>query len=425
MPETDSRAEERLARAAWSRITEPGDIHAGTAIAQLGATGALGWLRANEPRPEALPPSPRACVERWAPRLHDLDPERDLASFARLGGRLVIPGDPEWPSALDDLGPAAPHALWVRGGGRLPGSEVGPPAVSVVGSRASTRYGEGVAREICFGLAEAGWSVVSGGAYGIDAAAHRGALGAGGGPLYSTSQPGPPTAQPDPPTAQPGPPTSQPGPPTALFGVPAVAGTVAVLAGGADRLYPAGNERLLAELMESGAVVAELAPGAAPTRHRFLARNRLIAALGAATVVVEAGLRSGALSTANHAVELLRPLGAVPGPVTSTASAGCHQLLREGKAVCLTSLEDVLELASPAGEGLPAGVREVQPGLLDGLDPLDSRVFDALPARASATLTSIVRTSGLSSTEVLTALGSLHIAGRVRRVGERWARMTS
>nr|NLD41828.1 DNA-protecting protein DprA [Actinomycetales bacterium] len=380
MPDTHT-PDERLARAAWSRLTEPGDPHAGATLASLGAVDALAWLRASARRPEQLPRSQRACVERWAPRLEGLEPERDVAAFSRLGGRVVIPGDPEWPEALADLGPAAPHALWVRGAGHVPGSAGVPGGIAMVGSRASTRYGETVARELAFGIADAGYRIISGGAYGIDAAAHRGAL----------------AATPE--------------------------GTVAVLAGGADRLYPAGNEAMLRSITEGGLVIAELAPGASPTRHRFLARNRVIAALGAATVVVEAAHRSGALSTANHAADLLRPLGAVPGPVTSAASSGCHRLLREGKAVCVTMVEEVLELAGPAG--VFGAEPEVEPGLLDGLDPLESRVFDALPAHVGAEVSSLVRASGLGIAEVLGALGSLQIAGRVRRSGDRWARVTS
>lgn len=375
--------DERLARAAWSRISEPGDPQAGTTISVLGAVGALRWLESSARHPHRLPRRQQACVERWAPRLEGLEPERDLERFAKLGGRVIVPGDPEWPGGLADLGAAVPHALWVRGAHQLPGGENARNAVAIVGSRASTRYGEGVAREFGFGLAEEGFPVISGGAYGIDAAAHRGALAASG------------------------------------------AGTIAVLAGGADRLYPAGNEEMLRRVIEEGAIVAELGPGSAPTRHRFLARNRLIAALGTVVVVVEAGHRSGALSTANHAVEIMRTIGAVPGPITSVASGGCHRLLREQKAVCVTSTQDILELVGPIGSVEEAPEPACAPGLLDGLEPLASQVFDALPARAGAEVTSLVRTSGLSATEVLHGLATLHTLGRVRRVGERWARVTS
>lgn len=420
---------EVLARIAWSRIAEPGDIHAGETISLLGAVDALEWLRHNAGGGSALGPSARASVARWAPRLAALNPAADLDVFERLGGKVVIPDDPDWPVQLDDLGNAAPFVLWVRGKLALPGSAraraaqavggvgaanavgkehgnlapgdlaagnpelgnlaAGNPApgnlgIAVVGSRSSTRYGESVAAELGYGLAAAGRVVISGGAYGIDAAVHRGALAQGERDR-----------------------------------------TLAVLAGGADRMYPAGNAGLLDQVIAHGAVISELAPGAAPTRHRFLARNRLIAALGGALVVVEAANRSGAQSTANHAAALLRPIGAVPGPVTSVASTGCHKLLREGTAVCVTGVEDVLELASPMGSGLAAGEPTGQPGLLDDLDPMASRVLDVMPTRNGCEVDSLVRSSGLAPMEVMVALGSLEVAGRVRRSGSRWARVAS
>lgn len=370
-------ADERVARAAWSRIAEPADPAAGAVIALYGASGALDWLRHAAADPHGLAHRSRLQVERWAPRLLTLRPDQDLEALDRVGGTLLIPGDPDWPAGLADLGNAAPHCLWVRG--NISGIE---GAVGVVGSRASTRYGEHVAAEFGLRLTEHGAAVVSGGAYGIDAATHRGALAA------------------------------HPGP-----------GTVAVLAGGVDRLYPAGNSDLLQAIAAGGALIAEMPPGSSPGRHRFLARNRIIAAITSATVVVEASHRSGALSTANHAAALLRPLGAVPGPVTSAASAGCHRLLREGQAVCVTSAEDVLELARPAGEALPPEPQEGAPNLLDGLDPIASRVLDALPARGGAEADNLARVSGLAIREVLGALGTLELAGRVRKGGGRWVRV--
>jgi DNA protecting protein DprA len=238
-----------------------------------------------------------------------LAPRRALDAADRIGCRLLVPGDPGWPTVLDDLDATAPLCLWVRGPADL--HALSARSVALVGARAATPYGEHVAADLAAGIAEAGGLVVSGGAYGIDVAAHRGALSAGG-------------------------------------------ITVALLAGGVDRTYPAGNRDLLESLArEHGAVVAECPPGTAPVRSRFLLRNRLIAALAGATVVVEAAWRSGALSTAAHAGALLRPLGAVPGPVTSMASVGCHRPLRDGAAVCVTSTADVLELIGPPGGAVP------------------------------------------------------------------------
>ncbi|MGO1562901.1 MAG: DNA-processing protein DprA, partial [Actinomycetaceae bacterium] len=287
--------------------------------------------------------------------------------------------------------------------------------IAVVGSRAATPYGMTVGAELAAGCADAGLVVVSGGAFGIDTAAHRGALAVDG-------------------------------------------RSVAVMAGGADRFYPRGSEEMLQRLLADGAVVSEAAPGCNPGRHRFLSRNRLIAALASATVVVEAAFRSGALSTARHAAGMGRPLGAVPGPVTSMASAGCHRLLREQDATCITTFEEAVELASPIGgwagrgsgasghgpgasgrspstgsrpdsrqgtggsagdAGLSAGGPR---GLLDDLDPLQSRVLDALPAVGGADTDSIARTAGLRPDEVRSALGFLHLEGRVLAEGSLWRR---
>jgi DNA processing protein len=371
-----------LARAAWSRIVEPGDESAGAAVGTLGPSGALDWLCHAAENPGALAPHTRERVERWAPRLDGLDVRRELDVLARLGGRVVIPGDPGWPTALADLANATPFLLWIRSAAGFELDFAPGRSVAIVGSRASTRYGETLAAELALGLAEDLVAVVSGGAYGIDAAAHRGALAARAAP------------------------------------------TVAVLAGGVDRLYPAGNEELLKRIAVEGALVAEVPPGSSPGRHRFLSRNRLIAALTGGTVVVEAGRRSGAISTANHASALLRPLGTVPGPVTSAASAGCHDLLRGGQAVCVTSVGEVKELILPMGE---AAAEEplLGAGLLDGLVEDQSRVLDALPARAAAEVESIARSAGLSPREVRSALGLLELAGKVRRSGNRWGRVAS
>lgn len=383
---------ERLARAAWSALVEPGDQVAGTLVRLLGAAHALAWVRAaahgsldwGEVRRAAggdLTPSDRErlgrAVLRWAGRLDSLRPDRDVASLERVGGRLVVPGDEWWPAGVDDLADAAPAALWVRG--ELPTTH----GVALVGSRASTTYGERVAYDLALGLVSRGARVVSGGAYGIDAAAHRGALG-GGGP------------------------------------------TTVVLAGGVDRAYPAGNARLLEEAVGSGgALLSEVPPGALPTKSRFLQRNRLIAALAGATVVVEAAWRSGALSTAHHAAGLLRPVGAVPGPVTSAASAGCHRLLREGHAVCVTDADEVVEL-------LPGGIacgpregdaeRDSRGG--DGVGALGGvalRVHDALRVRTAVPETEIAARAGTTVADARAALGLLQLEGLAVRSPDGWS----
>jgi DNA processing protein len=361
-------ADERCARAAWSRICEPGDLPAWHLVRDLGPGRALQRVIDR-----------RGTPERWQVRLAQADPRRDLDTVHRFGGRLLIPTDPEWPAALVELGElpdqAPPLCLWVRGPADL--GRAAARAVSMVGARAATPYGEQVAAELSAGIAEAGWSVVSGAAYGIDGAAHRGAL--------------------------------------------AVAGsTVAVLACGVDRAYPRGHDRLIARIAAEGAVVSELPPGSAPTRHRFIERNRVIAALGRATVVVEAALRSGAGITASRAEQLSRPVAAVPGPVSSPLSAGCHRLLRGG-ATCVTSAVEVLELAGPLGEFLP-DEPEAVPAEHDGLSREDLLVLDALPVRRPADLGSLSRVAGLPPPAVLAGLGRLELRGSAVREAGGWRR---
>ncbi len=376
-----------LARASWSRLVEPGDVAAHAVVTALGPTGALAWLREAAAR-DGAPPDLEgfagpartrltAAVARWAPRLANLDIRRELRVLDRLGGAVLVPEDPRWPSGLDDLGTGAPMCLWVRGCGDL--ARLLDRSIAVIGARASTAYGEHVGAELAAGVADAGWTVASGGAYGIDAVAHRAALAADG-------------------------------------------PTVAFLAGGVDRLYPAGNARLLQQICDGGgALVSEVPPGSVPSRSRFLLRNRLIAAASRATVVVEAAWRSGALSTAAHAAGLLRPLGAVPGPVTSAASAGCHRLLREGAAACVTDTAEVLELVGRVGSDLaPEPDVEARPG--DDLDPVLRRTLDALPLRRPAPPEAVARAAGLAVGEVAGALGRLELAGLAVHRGGSWSR---
>jgi DNA processing protein len=488
-PDPDLRA-----RVAWSLLAEPGDPTAGAVVAALGAARALAWVRwaVGVPPGEALQrlralaraagadretdtagdvarggvpaPVPVAArvpgtvpapgtdpvsvpipvpvqdglrpvpwpdgtarvlaraLPRWAPRVVDLDPDRALADLDRVGGVPLVPGRPGWPRRLDDLGVEAPLCLWVRGDPRLDAAT--GRSVAVVGARAATAYGERVAADLGAGVAARGVTVVSGGAFGIDVAAHRGALAVDG-------------------------------------------PTVALLAGGIDRPSPAGNLPVLERLVEAGgALVAECAPGTVPSRSRFLQRNRLIAALAGATVVVEAAWRSGALSTAARATALLRPLGAVPGPVTSMASAGCHRLLRDGAAVCVTDADEVLELlgglgagvdgtdaigatgaddgtgggegrggsvgdaerrgTAPRRRGVPAPPdrpdRADRSDRSDRADSLAARVLDALPARRGTAVEDLARRAGLSEREVAGELGLLELAGTVRRVAGLWSR---
>jgi DNA processing protein len=307
---------------------------------------------------------------------------RDLATLERLGGRLVTAADSEWPLlAFTAFGGAdlkqrpeahPPLALWVTGPARL--DEVADRAAAIVGTRAATAYGQHVAGELAAGLAERDAAVVSGGAYGIDGAAHRAALAADG------------------------------------F-------TVAVLAGGIDVPYPAGHAALFHRIGEQGLLVTEYPPGLRPQRHRFLTRNRLVAALSGATVVVEAGARSGAANTAAWAGTLGRGVCAVPGPVTSSASVGCHALLRAG-AIVVTRADEVVEQIGRAGE--LAADEERPRSLFDDLAENEQRVYDALPARGARTVDEIAVASGLPPTQVLGPLSMLEIAGLVVCQGGRW-----
>ena len=375
---------ERLSRAALSRLLEPQDA-AGLALVHVAGPDdalriATGQLKAGtdlEREMTALLTDAgtasswaglAGCLKRWQPRVPDLAPERDLATMARLGGRLIIPSDGLWPGQLRDLGIQEPNCLWWRGQEQpLPGVE---KSIALVGSRDSTSYGAAVTGDLAYSLAQRGFTVISGGAYGIDAHAHRAALAA------------------------------------ASDAVP----TIAVMAGGVDRFYPSGNEDLLRAVCNQGAVLAEVPPGSAPTRYRFLQRNRLIAALSAVTVVVEARWRSGALNTAHHAETLGRAVGAVPGSVHSANSAGCHRLLRDGGAVCVTDAAEVAELASPSGTAMPEprqGSAQVQ----DGLTLEDLILLDALPLRSTTSVEKLCAVAGLGQESVRAGLGRLGLLG--------------
>ncbi len=358
--------EEVLAHIAWSVLSEPGDSVAGALRAVVGAREGLELALSHE----GVPGIPSAVLlearARWLPRAEPATLRGPVRTAVRRALRLVLPGDSEWPSRLDDLGPHAPAALWVRGDPRA--LTEGFSAVSLVGARAATGYGEHVTRELAAELAATGTLIVSGGAYGIDGAAHRAALSGGG-------------------------------------------LTIAILAGGVDRAYPSGHTRLFDDIAARAAVVSELPCGAAPTKWRFLARNRLIAALGAATVVVEAGSRSGSLNTAGHAADLGRPLGAVPGPVTSAASAGCHRLLREYDARCVTSADEVRELL---------GVPIYEPSPPPRRDHDRTRLCDALSSRSVRTSVDLARRSGLSVERVESLLGMLALEGHVQRYEGGW-----
>ncbi|MGY1749799.1 DNA-processing protein DprA [Modestobacter sp. SYSU DS0511] len=376
----------RRARAWLSRAVEPGSVEAWRFVERAGPVEAVAALRAG-----TAPPRVQAVA---GARVADDASLADLRRAERCGARLVVPEDDEWPALAlhcltvataqiaDDRGldrrrtPVPPLALWVRGDGAL--ADVVDRSVAMVGSRAATAYGEHVAGELAHGLGERGWTTVSGGAYGIDAAAHRGALAAG-------------------------------------------APTVAVLACGVDRAYPASHSALFSRLLDGGLLVSEWPPGCAPLRHRFLVRNRLIAALTRGTVVVEAAARSGALATAHRADDLGRALMVVPGPVTSAMSVGCHELLRDElrTARLVTTAAQVIERVGSLGADLATPPE--RPGTArDELSDVARRVLDACPVRTGVTPERLASVAGCDVLDVLRVLPALELADLVQWTGTGW-----
>lgn len=226
------------------------------------------------------------------------DADTEFAKIQAAGAHLLTPEDRDWPIRVDDL-ESPPIALIVKGRRDL----FTNPSLAIVGTRNPTPYGTRIAGDFAAGFVDREWAIVSGGAYGIDSAAHRGALVAEG-------------------------------------------RTIAVIASGIDMPYPSGNSRLFDEICENGAIISEVAPGVPALPHRFLTRNRIIAALSQSTLVVEAAFRSGSLRTARDAAQLLRPVMAIPGPINSPSSEGCHRLIGERAAELVTSVADACELIS-------------------------------------------------------------------------------
>lgn len=372
---------ERRARVALSFVANPGDPALGAALRTMSASAVLAAVTGSDADGQALladqePDAALArAIERWRARIPELPGTGRLAAWEQGGLRLIQPGDPEWPSQLDDLGDSRPLLLWARGGADLRLSCVN--SVSIVGARAATGYGNHVAIEVAANLAERGVAIVSGGAYGIDASAHRGALAADG-------------------------------------------KTVGVLAGGLEFGYPRGHAELFAAIAAHGVLVSECPPDRGPTRPGFLIRNRIIAALTRGTVVVEAALRSGALNTARHARELCRPVMAVPGPVTSEQSAGCHELIRDYGAMCVTCASDVAEHIALPGSGLAAGPRRGPSTPRDLLDPATVAVLEEVPVRGGRGPASIAARAGVDLDTALRCLGLLAADGFVERGEVGW-----
>ncbi|ROQ95520.1 DNA processing protein [Streptomyces sp. 2132.2] len=372
-PETGTEPDPQvLARAALTRVLEPGDETGGRWLREHGPVRLIRLLSGQDGETAALTGVSEQRLAGYRRRAALADPRRDLATAARSGGRFICPGSPQWPTQLDDLGDARPIGLWLRGRPDLRTWAL--RSVAVVGARACTPYGAHMAQTLAAGLAERGWVVVSGAAYGVDGAAHRGALASGG-------------------------------------------ATAAVLACGVDVAYPRGHTELLGRIAGQGIVLGELPPGSHPTPSRFVLRNRVIAALTRGTVVVEAAHRSGSLVTARRAQRLGRFTMGVPGPATSGLSGGVHELLR-GEAVLVTDAAEVVELVGGMGELAPERRGPVL--ARDLLDRDTLRVLEALPAGRPAHADDVALAAGTGTDEVIGRLYELHSLGFVERQGEGW-----
>lgn len=374
-----------FAALAWSVICEPGDAFAGQLVSTFGAARSLAlelgrtsaseyvslfsdagsdWLELQKfGRFERTLADAR---ERWLPRFSMARVTAAVDVMTALNGWFITEHSQYWPNSLGDLGHHAPRGLWGIGKPQTIRSR----AIAIVGSRAATSYGEQITGELLGPLISHGYSAISGGAYGIDAHAHRATLALGG-------------------------------------------ETIGIMAGGLDRLYPSGNRDLFRAVAEQGAILSEMPPGAEPTKWRFLQRNRLIAAFGLATLVVEATARSGAVSTANRAADLGRPVGAVPGQINSPGSDGCHQLIRDGKAQLISCSADILELLGESGE---SGAEESA-----GLGALETRVLDVI-GLSSAPLTKVCSDGGLTRAEAEIGLAGLSLLGLIEQDSLGWRR---
>ena len=381
---TEQAALEAFATVAWSVICEPGDGFAGLLCQGLGHARALELEIAETSAPRLMVELKNAGVDvskygdfgevlgearqRWKSRKSLALVTQSIGAHKAVGGQILTPQSKLWPTQLRDLSTNSPNLFWFLGQAQKFANL--SAAAAVVGSRICTGYGEAVTAQMVETLVAERHVVVSGGAYGIDAIAHRAAL--------------------------------------ALEGE-----TVAVMAGGLNRLYPSGNIELLKRIISSGLLISEMPPGTAPSKWRFLQRNRLIAALGKATLLTEAGWRSGAVNTANQALKLERSVGAIPGPINSPSSHGCNELIRSSQASLISSASDLRELI---------GVEsfDMTPQLA-GLGSLETRAFDAI-GFDEVTTEQAAADAGLSTREVSLALSGLELAGLIERHCGLWRR---
>jgi len=370
------------AAATWSLLCEPGDSVAGMLRRILGVEESLFEIRRAKSAKDILPlltedffrapqfiSTLEDSLECWQRRLATVNVDRAIETIKSLDGFLLSADSPLWPRGLCDLGDSAPSLLWVLGHQKVFENS---STISVVGSRVASSYGLEVTRDLVSTAVRNGFVTISGGALGIDACAHKSALLAGG-------------------------------------------KTIAVMAGGLDRLYPPRNLDLFEEIKVTGAVISEMPPGTAPARWRFLQRNRLIAAIGQATVVVEAGFKSGSINTAGHANELDRPVGAVPGPINSTRSAGCHRLIKERRAELICTPADLEELLGVRNQSLTTNT---------GLSGTQTRVLDSFGYFEQG-IERVAAISGMTLSEAGFALESLARLGLVIPTSSGWVKTSN
>lgn len=365
------------ARLIWSHIAEPGDNTAHTLREKFGPAKALNLVlgsrgnfmqKAHEQTTDTLTERQlQAAWKRWEPRLQTLQKnaqhtiQEDLRTAEEHQLTLITPEQENWPPSLQDLGESTPNLIWARG--KI--STLKTPAVAIVGTRCSSNYAETITCELSQAITAKNACILSGGAFGIDATAHRAALAGNG-------------------------------------------TTIAVLAGGIINAYPRAHTQLFKQIAETGCLITEMPGASTPTKWRFLQRNRLIACLTKATIVTEASTRSGALNTAGHAATIGRPIGAVPGPVTNPEHAGCHKLIREYGAELITNAQQALELAEIRDE-TPKQVTQDRPS------SLHVRVLDALSAKHPIQNSTIAQKTGISIEQTQNILAELELLGKTKR----------
>ncbi|WP_343831452.1 DNA-processing protein DprA [Glutamicibacter creatinolyticus] len=401
--EHDAAAERRYTDLSF--LIEANDHIAGALLSLLDAGEALELIRRQDWYPKDLESrvhqalgisthsdhsfSFTSALRRWRKRLPYLPAaDSQLELMCRNNGGLILPADPGWPAQLNDLGFGAPICLWWRAKNpELLITQDLETSVAIVGSRDSSDYGNQATSQLATGLRQAGATIISGGAYGIDACAHRAALQVEEASAESPS-------------------------------------TIAILAGGLDRLYPSGNHNLLRTIIDRGLLLSEVPPGTAPTRFRFLNRNRMIAGFAQLVVVTEARFRSGALNTARQAVDLGREVAALPGSVFSPNSVGTHRLIRAGEAGLVTNVEDALELLPALSATAGTGSANEQPArATDGLNGPQNLILDVLPRRGAKLVDELCALSGLPAIDTIRALSILEGRGQARQEGFGWKRI--